>query len=559
MGSLVVSTLFMFNLCVGIIVAVTVIVFIFGMVMSRKPEAQAPVIVSFVVNAIVIVVFLLLVAFGRQQAAAPYIAGACVVLPFLAYFVTAKLSKRKREGDRMEDAWGGYQGQGTSLSDLDSAQDRMRLSQPLAGASAAAADAGMFGYDASLAAFSAGQPGLNPAVQNTGTLPGQVVAGAGASFSGSSQGTGSFAPVSTFPQGTGSFAPVPAQGTGAFVPVGQDSFSTSLDADLDKAFGQAYVAGEAQSVFGAPENLLGFDVPAPASPRADSTSASQASMSGARDAGAAQQAGFSFPSAAVDVSGAQRFGGRGVASDPAALNTHRAATPDFSRGGAARSGSFGHPAACVASGKLANAQPTRVVPGSLEPVSVRDLQTRLASRGGSVLAAGGMGGQSASSPAQLLHAAQGSRRFAAVSPASASSPNFAAPPEPEWPHKTILSDVDISSAVSPAAHHGAPAAAGAQAGAQVPTGRRSSYASLRSKAESFQGRGMYLVAAGLFDQASGAAPDRAAWTATLLDQMACYVKAGRSAEARNVAFELRRSGQLNAAQTVKVNAVIGLM
>ncbi len=88
---------------------------------------------------------------------------------------------------------------------------------------------------------------------------------------------------------------------------------------------------------------------------------------------------------------------------------------------------------------------------------------------------------------------------------------------------------------------------------------RPDFADLKARAESFQQRGVHLVAAGLFAQAAGVAPTRGAWMEMLLDEMACYVKAGKPAEARNIAFELRRSGLLDAAQTVKVNAVIGMM
>ena len=109
-------------------------------------------------------------------------------------------------------------------------------------------------------------------------------------------------------------------------------------------------------------------------------------------------------------------------------------------------------------------------------------------------------------------------------------------------------DIDIPSAVA--------------ASPAVPAGidlEQPDFADLKARAESFQQRGVHLVAAGLFAQAAGVAPTRDAWTEVLLNEMACYVKAGKPAEARNIAFELRRSGLLDAAQAVKVNAVIGMM
>ena len=101
----------------------TIVVFIFGIIVSRNPEKQKPVIVAFVCNMVFLVAFLAVVIFARKQELAPLMAGLCAVLPLLSYFLSSILFKRSSEGSKMQSAWGGYQAQGSSLEDLSEPRD----------------------------------------------------------------------------------------------------------------------------------------------------------------------------------------------------------------------------------------------------------------------------------------------------------------------------------------------------------------------------------------------------------------------------------------------------
>ena len=111
------------NICIAVVIVMTIAVFIFGIVVSRNPEKQKPVIIAFVCNMVFLVAFLAVVIFARKQELAPLMAGLCAVLPLLSYFLSFILFKRRREGSKMQSAWGGYQAQGSSLEDLSEPRD----------------------------------------------------------------------------------------------------------------------------------------------------------------------------------------------------------------------------------------------------------------------------------------------------------------------------------------------------------------------------------------------------------------------------------------------------
>ena len=121
------SYVLVLNICIAVVIAATIAVFIFGIIVSRNPEKQKPVIVAFVCNIIFLVTFLAVVIFARRQSLAPVMAALCAVLPLLSYFISSILFKRNQEGKKMQSAWGGYEGQGASLSDLSNEADEKMM------------------------------------------------------------------------------------------------------------------------------------------------------------------------------------------------------------------------------------------------------------------------------------------------------------------------------------------------------------------------------------------------------------------------------------------------
>ncbi len=122
-----VSYVLVLNICIAVVIVATIGVFIFGVIVSRNPEKQKPVIVAFVCNIIFLVAFLAIVVFARRQGLAPIMAALCAVLPMLSYFLSSILFKRNQEGKKMQSAWGGYEGQGSSLADLSNKEDERMM------------------------------------------------------------------------------------------------------------------------------------------------------------------------------------------------------------------------------------------------------------------------------------------------------------------------------------------------------------------------------------------------------------------------------------------------
>ena len=93
--------------------------------------------------------------------------------------------------------------------------------------------------------------------------------------------------------------------------------------------------------------------------------------------------------------------------------------------------------------------------------------------------------------------------------------------------------------------------------AQEATRRASiAYADRKAKAEAFRSKGKYLIAAGLFEKAAETAPNKASRRTVAFEQLSCYVKAGKSDKARELACALRRESTLTRAERVKLNAII---
>ena len=96
-----------------------------------------------------------------------------------------------------------------------------------------------------------------------------------------------------------------------------------------------------------------------------------------------------------------------------------------------------------------------------------------------------------------------------------------------------------------------------QRAAQEATRRASiAYADRKAKAEAFRSKGKYLIAAGLFEKAAETAPNKASRRTVAFEQLSCYVKAGKSDKARELACALRRESTLTRAERVKLNAII---
>ncbi len=617
------SSALVFNICVAVIVVATIAVFVFGMVMSRKPERQMPVIVAFVVNALVIVAFLLLVAFGRQQTVAPYVAGACVVLPFLSYLIASKVAKRRREGDKMDNAWGAYQVPGAQLADLNNASDQA-LFNARAGQGA---DSGMPAFGARGAAPSGAQvPGVqlsgnaaasaSPAVDDALA---QLVSAARASqaaqpaspvMPAADSAAAQLRALSAAELAAAGAAPAPAApsdpaSTGAFQPLGAAGASAQNAQPAGNAFSPPAAGASASAVPSAQPQLQMQQQAQQGQPGGFSATGSlqaQQPLQWSQQVQQAQQgwqpqqqqafgaeitsplppmkgiapassaapglpvAAFPPAAAADDTQPLPLLAAYGSAAMPAASSTIAQKIPFLQASPAPmQAQAFADAPAMQNAGAASPATPGFAAESSVAADVYRATAANLAREDAARACAASPSAAQAGTDdlrAKLAayQAASASQPGGAYAPASAAAASSTAPAwganaqtgASQTPSTTdrveFFPDIDVpgDGAASPAV----------SAGIDL---ERPDFADLKARAESFQQRGVHLVAAGLFAQAAGVAPTRGAWMEMLLDEMACYVKAGKPAEARNIAFELRRSGLLDAAQTVKVNAVIGMM
>lgn len=116
--------------------------------------------------------------------------------------------------------------------------------------------------------------------------------------------------------------------------------------------------------------------------------------------------------------------------------------------------------------------------------------------------------------------------------------------------------------VTPAKASSAPAATPASAATPEPTPKPAvkpapvdHFAEFSARATALRDQGAYAIAAMLFEEAAALAPNANEARNSHFEELACYVKAGDAAKAKEIAAKLRQSSVLTRFERIKLDAV----
>ncbi len=494
-----------FNVCVAIIVVLTLAGFVVGLVRAKSDEERIPAVAAFTAQVVVVAVFLVLVAGMRKSGAVPVVlAVACAVLPIAVYLIVwracgkpasgadadgagaegkASGGAAAREGRSKDDVWSNLRGPG--LEDLPGQAQRQmqpartgqmqpdRAAQPLHPVLAGQAGQAMQGVQSAQAAKPAQSEQIAQAARGAGSDARTAATSQAEQVAKSSQATQPLKPAQSAQPHFGSAA-FPAQ-----------SATSQAGGEVTQRFAPVTTAS------GIAEH------PARVKDGAGSE----------RSAAQPEQAAHAEAAAATAVLEPVRP--QGAAQEDGALK-----------------------------GGTAQAQPAQAQPAAQRGADPRQAEKPQAEGAAQVRQA-----QSAQpvqhAQVQQAQAAQQAQpvQQAQVRQAQASSqePALPDPAEPGIDEKEV-----------------------ARRRAAQEASRRASiaYADRKAKAEAFRSKGKYLIAAGLFEKAAETAPNKASRRTVAFEQLSCYVKAGKTDKARELAMVLRRESTLTRAERVKLNAIL---
>jgi hypothetical protein len=86
-----------------------------------------------------------------------------------------------------------------------------------------------------------------------------------------------------------------------------------------------------------------------------------------------------------------------------------------------------------------------------------------------------------------------------------------------------------------------------------------SFAACYAKAESFKEKGLWTIAAQLFEQSALRADDQAQACRVLFAAMGAYLKAGMKGDVKRLALELQGRTDLSPAQNMKLSAILKML
>lgn len=81
------------------------------------------------------------------------------------------------------------------------------------------------------------------------------------------------------------------------------------------------------------------------------------------------------------------------------------------------------------------------------------------------------------------------------------------------------------------------------------------FAEFSARATALRDQGAYAIAAMLFEEAASLAPNANEARNSHFEELACYVKAGDAAKAKEIAAKLRQSSVLTRFERIKLDAV----
>ena len=522
-----------FNVCVAIIVILTLAGFVVGLVRAKSDEERIPAVAAFTAQVVVVAVFLVLVAGMHKSGAVPVVlALACAVLPIVVYLIAQR-------------ACGG-----------------------------AGADAAQAGQTAGEAAAHDGQSkdavwsnlrGPGQAAQPVQPVPQQAQAGGRAQPGRASQAqpaqAGQVPAAQTeqapAPQTAQPLRPVPveqlSQGTQTARPV-QAAKSAQSSQGVQARRG----AEPAAQPVATPQTAQPAQVSQPTQPVKPVQPVQ--SHSGAT-ASSVQPAQSATPQTGKEVT--QRFApvttASGIAGKPASVqgdagSEQRAAQPEQAA----------HSQGTEQTAVLEPVRPQNAVQeaGASEDASAQtqqpvQTQPTAAQQGADSQQAKKAQDEGAAQVQQTQQEQQPAQETQPAQPATA-RPVEETQPATAQPSQTPSQTPSQDSALPDPAEPGIDEREIARRRAAQEASRRASiaYADRKAKAEAFRSKGKYLIAAGLFEKAAETAPNKASRRTVAFEQLSCYVKAGKTDKARELAMVLRRESTLTRAERVKLNAIL---
>ncbi len=521
-----------FNVCVAIIVILTLAGFVAGLVQAKSHEERVPVVAAFTAQVVVVALFLVLVAGMHKSGAVPVVlALACAVLPIAVYSIVQRCCAKKkaeagadaqasgddvaRDARSKDDVWNNLRGpaQAPQPVQADKAGQADRGSrpapttqpaQPLRPVPVAQPVRASQPAETPQPAQSA-QPerSAQPTQPVKSVQPVQSQSGAASAAQESAQS----ATPQTGKEVTQRFAPVATASGVAEKPV-----QVKGDADSTQALrraGQSGTAAQASQANAADAaGLVPSEnqtvLPKQAKPATQPGHADEAEKTAVlepvRPQGAAQ---------------AERAG-RAPADREQASQAQASQTP------AGRTQTGAQPVQAQQA-----SQPEQAQTGQT-PSQEQGAQDRQANRAQAAAAT--------QQPVRTQETSQPERASkAAVKAAALADSPVADPAEPGIDEKEVARRKAAQEATRKAAI---------------------AYADRKEKAEAFRSKGKYLIAAGLFEKAAETAPNKASRRVVAFEQLSCYVKAGKDDKARELARALRRESTLTRAERVKLNAII---
>ena len=518
-----------FNVCVAIIVILTLAGFVVGLVRAKSDEERIPAVAAFTAQVVVVAVFLVLVAGMHKSGAVPVVlALACAVLPIVVYLIAQRAcggagadaaqagqtagEAAAHDGQSKDAVWSNLRGPGQAAQPVQPVPQQAQAggrAQPSRASQAQPAQAGQ---------VPATQIGQVPAAQTAQPL--RPV------------------PVEQLSQGTQTARPVQAAKSA------QSSQGVQARRGAEPAAQPVATPQAAQ-----PAQVSQPTQPVkPVQPVQSHSGATASSVQPAQSA--TPQTGKEVTQRFAPVTTASGIAGKPASAQGDAGSEQRAAQPEQA-------------AHLEEAEQTAVLEPVRPQNAAQESAALEDASVQAQQPAQAQPTAAQQGADSprakkvqAEEAAQVQQTQQEQR---SAQETQSAQPATARPVEETQPATARAAQTPShDSALPDPAEPGIDEREIARRRAAQEASRRASiaYADRKAKAEAFRSKGKYLIAAGLFEKAAETAPNKASRRTVAFEQLSCYVKAGKTDKARDLAMVLRRESTLTRAERVKLNAIL---
>ncbi len=526
-----------FNVCVAIIVILTLAGFVVGLVRAKSDEERIPAVAAFTAQVVVVAVFLVLVAGMHKSGAVPVVlALACAVLPIVVYLIAQRAcggagadaaqpgqtaeKAAVHDGRSKDDVWNNLRGPGQEAQPAQPVPQQVQ-----AGGRAQPARTGQ-AQPSRVGQVPEAQAGQVPAAQTAQPLrpvlveqlPQGTQAAKPAQFSQSSQAVQATQATQPVQAGRGAESAAQPVATPQTVQAAQVSQPTQPVKPVKPVQSHSGATASSAQPAQSATPQTGKEVTQRFAPVTTASGIAEKPAPAQGDAGSEERAAQSEQAAHSQE-----------AEQTAVLEPVRAQSA-AQEGGASKDAS-------AQAHQPAQAQPTAAQQDADSPQAKKaqaEEAAQVQQTQQEQQPAQGAATQSATAqPAQPVEETQPATAQAAQTPSQDSA--LPDPAEPGIDEREI-----------------------ARRRAAQEASRRASiaYADRKAKAEAFRSKGKYLIAAGLFEKAAETAPNKASRRTVAFEQLSCYVKAGKTDKARELAMVLRRESTLTRAERVKLNAIL---